>query len=206
MKNISNNCSSSGFSLPEILVTIVAIGILIALALPNWQSFMEVRRLTAAQEEIYQSLKQAQNQAAKEKVTWQTSFRQNNNIVQWTVHKAEQGQFIPVSVMNNDKVWYEFHPNIRIDLNKNNKDKYETTLPKHSSQQVWRVLFNYQGCPIYEVGDECTDTSLRTLGQITLYSHNSGKVRRCVYVSTIIGAVKMGKEHSRANEKDKYCY
>jgi prepilin-type N-terminal cleavage/methylation domain-containing protein len=199
--SVIKTCSSSGFSLLELLVTIVAIGVLSAIAVPSFLAFVDLYRLNAAQDEIYRALRQAQSQAKKEKLTWQFSLREYNGILQWATHQAEASKFIPDAV-----IWQDLDRSIRLDRERNNKNKYETTLQKHSSQQVWRVIFNYQGCPVYNVGDECTHTSLQALGQITLYSKNGGKTRRCVYVSTILGAMRTGKDRTRANESDKYCY
>ncbi len=205
-KVILKNRSSSGFTLLEMLVVILLIGILGAITVPSWVSFVNIRYLNTAQDEFYRAMRQAQSQAKKHKLTWQASFREHNGTVQWTVHQAQAGKFIPDAVINNDQIWSTVHPSVYIDIERNKKGKYETTLRKQTSPQVWRVIFNYQGCPIYEVGDECTKTSLRTLGQITLYSKNNVNVKRCIYVSTILGATRTGKEHSRNNENDKYCY
>jgi Tfp pilus assembly protein FimT len=205
-KTSLKNHSSSGFTLPEIFIVVVTIGILSAIALPSWLAFVDIRRLNTAQNEFHSAMRQAQSQATKEKLAWQVSFREQNGIVQWTIHRAEAGKFIPDAVKNNNNLWNKLDQHIRIDKEQNQKGENETTLPKQTSQQVWRVIFNYQGCPVYKVGDECTKTSLRTLGQITLYSQNGGKVKRCVYVSTILGAMRMGKDHTTANANKKYCY
>ncbi|MCW5313727.1 prepilin-type N-terminal cleavage/methylation domain-containing protein [Nostoc sp. KVJ3] len=206
VKNLLSKDSSSGFTLLESLVVILLIGILATVGIPSWLTFVNIRRLETSQNQVYYAMRQAQSQATKDKLTRQVSFRIQNGVVQWAVHEAESGQFVSDAVRNNSSIWYELEANIRIDKEENNKGKKETTLRKHTSEQVWRVLFNYQGCPIYEVGDECTSTSLRTLGQITLYSQNDVKAKRCVYVSTILGAIKTGNDHLRANENDKYCY
>ncbi len=205
-KNLFNHHDDSGFTLLEVLVTVVLIGILGGLAAPSWLSFVDIQRLNTAQGEVYSAIRQAQSQATKEKSTWQFSLRERNGIVQWTVHKAEGTNFLPDAVRNNDSLWHGLHPNIRIYQQRNDKDKSETTLPKQSSQPIWRVLFNYQGCPVYKVEDECTNTSLRTLGQITFYGQNSSKAQRCVYISTILGAMRTGKDHKKANKDSKYCY
>ncbi|MCV3216767.1 type II secretion system GspH family protein [Plectonema radiosum NIES-515] len=196
--NILRNSSNSGFSLVEMLVVIFIIGILSAIAFPSWLSFVNTRRLNVAQDEIYRAMRQAQSQAKKQKLTWQVSFREQNNIVQWAVHQAKAEQFIPEAVTTNDKLWNNLDSNIRIDS--------ETTLRKQTVSGAWRVIFNYQGCPVYNVGDECINTSLQALGQMTLYIPNSPKVKRCVYVSTILGAMRMAKERATANENGKYCY
>jgi prepilin-type N-terminal cleavage/methylation domain-containing protein len=208
LKNILNTDSSNGFALPEILVTVLVIGVLAGLALPNWLAFIERNRLNAAQDKVYFAMRQAQSQASKDKLSLQVSFREQNNAVQWAVHQAEAGVFIPNYVLNNQNLWQSLERSIYIDQSLNPEGKYETTFPKQTvqNQQVWRIVFNYQGCPVYQVGDECGSTSLLTLGQLTFYGDKGGKARRCVYVSTILGAMRKGKEHSTANDNDKYCY
>lgn len=206
LKFFLKNPSSSGFTLLEMLVVILVVGILAAITIPSWLGFVEVRRLNNAQEEVHQALRQAQSQAINHKLTWQVSLRENNGIVQWTVHPAETSKFIPDAVKNNDNLWYSLHPNIQIFKEKNNKGNYETTLAKTTSPQMWKVMFNYQGCPVYAIGDECTKTSLRTLGQITFYSQHTSQTKRCIYVSTVLGAMRTGKEHLKANQSGKYCY
>jgi prepilin-type N-terminal cleavage/methylation domain-containing protein len=198
--------SNSGFTLIETLAVLSLIGVLAAILIPSWLTFINNRSLNIAQSEVYQAMRQAQSQAIKKKLTWQVSLREKNGVVQWAIHEAEAEKFIPDSVQNNDRLWNEFDPNIRIDQQINDRGKKETTLAKHSSQEVWRVLFNYQGCPVYKVGDECINTSLRTLGQITFYHANGGKSKRCVYVSTVLGAMRVGRERTKANNNGKYCY
>lgn len=206
LKQILNSNHSSGFTLPEILVVGLIIGILGGLVLPSWLAFVEISKLNAAQDKVYFAMRQAQSKAIKDKLSKQVSFREQNGVVQWAVHQTEAGAFIPSYVNNNPNLWQSLEPSIQIDQALNFKGESETTLLKHTSQKIWRVVFNYQGCPVYNPGDECTSTSLRTLGEISLYSNKGGKARRCVYISTILGAIKRGKEHSKANDKDKYCY
>jgi prepilin-type N-terminal cleavage/methylation domain-containing protein len=174
--NILRNSSNSGFSLVEMLVVIFIIGILSAIALPSWLNFVNTRRLNVAQNEIYRAMRQAQSQAKKQKLTWQVSFRVNNDILQWAVH--------PATVNPTDANWNNLDSNVRLDP--------ETILqPPNVVQQV---QFDYKG------------NVIPPLGRITIYSPYAGKVKRCVYVSTILGAMRTAKERAMANENGKHCY
>jgi prepilin-type N-terminal cleavage/methylation domain-containing protein len=206
LKKFSTNPSISGFTLLETLITIVLIGILSAIAVPRWLVFVDIVRLNAAQDTVYLAIREAQSEAVKNKTAWQFSLRERNGIFQWSVHKAEGGQFVPDDIDRQNSRWQNLGQNIRLDLDKNLLGKHETTIAEQTSSGWWRVLFNYQGCPVYEVYNECTHTSLRTLGQINLASKNGGSARRCVYISTILGALRKGKDHSWFNESQKYCY
>ena len=206
VKNQVGNISSAGFTLLETLVVLIIIGILSAIAAPTWLSFIDIQRLRTGQDEIHRAMREAQRQSVKDKITWQVSFREKNNVVQWTTHPTDASQFIPIAIQNNDSLWHNLEPNVRIYQSANNLGKRETTFVQQTSPPAWRVMFNYQGCPVYKPGDECTNTSLRTLGQITLYSQNGGQAQRCVYISTIIGAMRTGQDHDVANSSGKYCY
>ncbi|MBD2412919.1 prepilin-type N-terminal cleavage/methylation domain-containing protein [Nostoc calcicola FACHB-389] len=175
-KNLFNNHSSSGFTLPETLVIVLLIGILASLGIPNWMAFVATRRLNTAQNEVYHAMRQAQRQAAKEKLTWQASFREQNGIVQWAVHSA--------TVNSSDANWNNLDSNVRLDA--------ETTLEETNG--IKQIQFNYRG-----------NVKEPPLGRITLSSKSGGKSKRCVIVSTILGAMRTAKEHTTTND-GKYCY
>ena len=163
----------------EILFAVVIIGILSAIAGPFWLSFINSRRLDLGQDRVYFALRQAQSQAQKQKLTWQASFREQNGIVQWSVH--------PTSVNPANINWNSLDPNIRLDR--------ETTLQLLASQGIRQIQFDYRG-------------SVRKppLGRVTLSSKYGGKTKRCVYVSTILGAMRRAKEREKPNRKGDFCY
>ncbi|RUR80825.1 GspH/FimT family pseudopilin [Chlorogloeopsis fritschii PCC 9212] len=176
-KNILSDHNHSGFTLLELLAVILVIGILCAIAVPSWLSFMHTRRLNVAQNEVYRAMRQAQSEAKKEKLTWQASFRDNNGIVQWAVH--------PASVNPANANWNNLDSNIRLDG--------ETTLQQ--SGGVKRIRFDYMG-----------SVDKPPLGRITLSSQHGGKAKRCVFVSTILGAMRTAKEQAQPDQDGKYCY
>ncbi|WP_427160622.1 pilus assembly FimT family protein [Aliinostoc sp. HNIBRCY26] len=171
--------SIRGFTLVETLTIFVMIGILSAIAIPSWLSFVRIRYLNTAQDDIYQAMRQAQSQAKKEKSTWQASFREQSGSgrVEWAVH--------PATVSPANAVWNSLEPDVRLDE--------ETTL--QIVDGVRQIQFDYLG-------------SVRKppLGKITLSSKYGGKAKRCVIVSTILGAIRKEKEKRTANSSDDYCY
>jgi prepilin-type N-terminal cleavage/methylation domain-containing protein len=175
-KALGNNYNS-GFTLLEMTSVVLIIGVLSAIVAPGWLSFVNTRRLNIAQNVVYNAMRQAQSEAKKEKLTWQASFREQNGIVQWAVH--------PTSVNSSNANWNNLDSNIRLDD--------ETTL--QLSNGVRQIQFDYLG-------------SVRKppLGRITLSNKSGGTTKRCVFVSTILGAMRTAKEQDKANANGDFCY
>lgn len=171
--------SSSGFTVLEVLIVVVIVGILSAIAGPSWLSLLNNRHLDVAQDRVYFALRKAQSQAQKNKETWQASFREHNGIVQWAVHD--------VSMNPSEINWNRLDSNIRLDQ--------ETTLQLLKSQSLRQIQFDYRG-----------SVRKQPLGRITLSSKYGGTTKRCVFVSTILGAMRRAKERNKPNRKGDFCY
>ncbi|MEH1998100.1 MAG: GspH/FimT family protein [Nostoc sp.] len=169
-KNLLNKHSNSGFTLPEMLVVILLIGILATQGIPNWLAFVNTQHLNTARSEVHLAMRQAKSQATKEKLTWQASFREQNGIVQWAVH--------PATVNPSAANWNNLHSNVRLDSETNFQPSLST---------VQEVRFDYRG-------------NAKDLGRITLSSKSGGKAKRCVIVSTILGEMRTAKEHTTTDD------
>ncbi len=189
----------------ELLVVIVIIGLLAAIAAPSWLSYTNRQRLNKSQSQIYLALMAAKSNATRDKITWQASIRNNGDRVQWVIHPADNSDFIPSSIWNNDRLWQDLEPGVQVDSEENDRGDKETTFRKDNTEQLWRVQFNHYGCAVYKPGDECGQTSLNAKGRIALKNGKGGNLRRCVIISTILGAMRRGKENAKPND-DKYCY
>ena len=166
-----------GFTLPELLVVIVIIGVLAAGGTASMRGFANARDVTAAQDEVFQAIRQAQSEALRTHLAWQASFRQVNGQAQWAIH--------PVTTQPSQATWNELRSNIRI-------DSAETTLP--ASNGVYRVEFDHRGYvpPPF--------------GRLTLMVENGGNLRRCVVASTLLGTLRKAKENRTPDSGGRYCY
>ena len=165
-----------GFSLTELIFVVFIIGILSAIAAPGWLAFVNNQRLRTSNDRIYQAMQRARSNAMRDKLTWQASFRQQGEIAQWTVHQAT----IDPLTAN----WENLDPSVKIDD--------ETTMLQDSSTNIWRIKFNYKGHP-------------NSVRRITLSPRSGGKAKRCVFVSTLLGAMRTSKDQAQPND-GKYCY
>ena len=175
-----SHVSSQGFTILELMLVVLLIGILASIIAPGWRNFANIQRLNTAQDQVYRAMQLAQSQAKRNKINWQASFREvtvnNDTIVQWSTHSANVE---PVNAS-----WNNFDSNIRLDS--------ETTLEQ--SGGVRRIKFDDYGTVAYP-----------PLGRVTLSLKNGSKAKRCVFVSTILGTLRKAQDHSKPKD-GKYCY
>ncbi|NER04195.1 MAG: prepilin-type N-terminal cleavage/methylation domain-containing protein [Okeania sp. SIO3C4] len=206
----------AGYSLTELTFVVLIIGIIAAIATPGWIAFINNYRLRTSTDRIYQAMFAARRNAMRDKVAWQASFHETTNpigqpVIRLALHKAT----IPPNDLPSSS-WKYLEPGIEIDDNeKNDKGKYETTLrivkpdtntvTTKKTDPIYRALFNYQGCPVYNPTNQCTQTSIQAKGRIAIKHKNQDKPKRCVIISTLLGAMRTGQDHDKALD-GKYCH
>lgn len=168
--------SEQGYTMAEMAVVLAMAGILAAIAIPSWLSFWNTRNLNAVQGQIYTIMSQAQGEAALLRIDRKASFRDNNGVMQWATHSATQ---IPLPTE-----WRDLSVKVQI-------DPLETTLARVGD--IYQVQFDHFG----NVEGQ--------LGRLTVMGHNSSRTRRCVVVSTLLGAMRRGSDHSTPQD-GRYCY
>jgi prepilin-type N-terminal cleavage/methylation domain-containing protein len=166
---------TQGFTLPEIAIVVALIGILAAIAFPSWTAYFRSFHLNIAHDQAYQAIRDAQSSARRSRVPWQASFQDRNGVVRWAIH--------PASAAPETATWNSFDSSVKIDP--------ETTL--RTSGTVHLVQFDEDG----NVNGQ--------LGRLTLSSRAGGATKRCVIVSTLIGAVRSGQQRPPTTSDPRTC-
>ncbi|NEP58922.1 MAG: type II secretion system protein, partial [Symploca sp. SIO2G7] len=76
----------AGFTLIEVIVVVLMIGILAAIAAPSWTTFVNRRRVAAVNDEILRALQEAQSKAKKTKLEYSVSFRTEDDSPQVVIY------------------------------------------------------------------------------------------------------------------------
>ena len=192
---------AAGFTMIELLIIILIIGIFSAIVAPSWLMFINNQRLKVSLDRAYSAMELAHSNAKRDKISWQASFKQEvGKNVQIAVHPADipPGQ-VPASQ------WKNLEPQIQIDpdettvlqVNENNEQKENGTFR--------RVMFNHRGCPVSRSDHDCTLTSIRAKGTLTLSHPNLKNSQRCIIISTLLGH-KRTSHRQRTAKDGRYCY
>lgn len=168
--------TQKGFTLLEMLSVIFIVGVIAAIAAPSWLAFMEGKRLNVGRDELYLGLREAQTKAQRRGLDWQFSLRERNGAVEWATH--------PKSVPSAMAQW--------------------TALESTSLKIDDETTFATSGGTYYVRFDDDGNVQYR-LGRVTLSSSRVPTLKRCVVVSTIIGAMRKSKEQSTPRD-GKLCY
>ncbi len=177
-KRRRNAKRSRGFTLLEVLVVLVMIGILMAIAVPSWTQFWANRQAIVARHELRLGIQQTQQAAITHRGAWRFSLREVDGRIEWAVHANE-------IEAENVTVWESLDPNIVL-------NSADTTLAKKTG--TYYVRFGFRG-----------DVEYR-LSTLTVDTKNGIAKDQCVVISTLIGAMRNGEEQLYANGNGRYCY
>jgi prepilin-type N-terminal cleavage/methylation domain-containing protein len=177
--------ANSGFSIVEVLIVVALSSLMLAISIPNFMTFVYRQRLSMANREIYQALREAQGQAIRRKEVWQATIREKNDVVMWAVHHTTD----PLNTVQ----WHQIDKNIDLDWTKT--DIYSKTFDGNLKEYVWRVRFNDDG-HFVEVGtgQMAGGFNPRITLKLSPNVESASFAKGCVSVETIVGAMRVEKD------------
>lgn len=159
--------TQAGLTLIELLTVVLIVGILASIIAPSWLGVQSANALNVGQDNIFQALRQAQQQSIQSRQSWQARFRELNHQVQWSTDAS--------AALGNGG-WQDLPPNVRIALD-------QTTL-RQQDKGIYFVEFNYKG------------NVTPPFGRLSLASARGGQQRRCVFVSTLLGVLRKDSDQA----------
>lgn len=186
---LTPSSTTAGFTLLEMIVVVVIVGILAAIAAPSWIGLMNQQRLGRTNDQVIQVIRQAQAEAKRTGTYREARFditsdppryavvpvtaAYNNNSFALTLTPLAAGQNIP---------WQTFgEGNIRTNM----------VLLADNNPNGDSLIFNPKGEVVRNALASTNPTQLPYIVTVSL-RNNSSNARRCTRVDTILGATSQG--------------
>lgn len=182
-KNKHSHYSYKGYTLIEVLVTVMIMGILAALAMPNWFKYVNEQKLSEATEATETLLRTAQNLAKQQAQAFSVAFRMNNNIPQASLYRTDSSASSCWTYL--DSLGNKKSPR---DDCQNLSEANQITL---SFIQGDKITFSHDGSIAPNSELQPTDKITLTITGLTNTPY------RCVRIKTLLGALDKGKDSTQ---------
>ncbi|MDF5727007.1 MAG: prepilin-type N-terminal cleavage/methylation domain-containing protein [Rhizonema sp. PD38] len=192
---------NAGFTLLEVLVVLLMVGVLSAIAAPGWISFVNRQRVNKANDAVLTALQEAQRQAKKTKLSYSVSFQTDSNRV----------AKIAIYPTTSTPYWQNLGADLGIssgqvllgtNLIRENMAgtlsyaSYDPTKPQ-------TITFDYTGGLANQTGQIPSSDSLGLKIVVavpnSVNSTQPGSVIRCVIVDTLIGGMRTAKDSANCS-------
>ncbi|MDM3856957.1 MAG: prepilin-type N-terminal cleavage/methylation domain-containing protein [Aphanizomenon gracile PMC649.10] len=212
----TQNFNDAGFTLIEMIVAMLMIGILSAIAAPGWMGFINQKRLNQVSNGVVSVIQQTQSQATKTKRTYSISFRINSGIPEYRIYQGTPSTTNPSSGWTTSSSgWTTLGDTITLKSREvflytnltslTTVTAYNTINSTNTTKQIVQtaagsgtITFDSQGVLASKSGGTVTDTPLAIMvsaPQSTTNDAASSK-KSCVILQSLIGGIRTAKDAS----------
>jgi prepilin-type N-terminal cleavage/methylation domain-containing protein len=181
----SNDRTDRGFTIIEVLVVMVMIGILSAIAAPGWLTFVSKQRLTSAGNRALLAAREAQFKSKQQHRTWQVSFRDSDGATQYWVHPEDTSA---------SPVWQGL---LEGDSTEIQIDPATSTLSVDCDIADYCIKFEDRGILDSKwIEDQKPASGDNVVGRITFQRRDAAndEQRRCLVVTSLLGSIQLNRD------------
>lgn len=206
---------NAGFTMAEMIVVLLMIGILSVIAAPGWSAFINRQRLNQANGAVASVIQETRLQAKSTKGTYSISFRVKNKINEYipeyiiypgTPPNPITTTTTPSSNTNPNSGWIALGDTMTLRsrevflyTNLNPLTEYNTTTADRQIVQTNRgegtITFDSQGVLAKKSSGAVSDTPLAIMVAAPVSTNDTASsVDRCVIIQTLIGGIRIAKD------------